>query len=720
MKTLRASADRSSPAVLSENVPSRKEQLALLASSSASEPFDLLVIGGGATGTGVALDAVTRGLRVALVERDDFASGTSSKSTKLVHGGVRYLEKAFLQADLAQLKLVFEALAERATLLRNAPHLAWPLPILMPCYDWWEVPYYWAGLKAYDLVAGTSMLQLSRLVSADEACKMLPALAKKAKDGRTLKAALLYYDGQMDDARLNVALATSAARAGAAVVNHAAVTSLLFSGGSADVSSRSSGSMGKGREGRRVVGAVVRDEVGGGEEVEVFARVVVNATGVFCDRIRQLADPSLLPSVVASSGAHLVLPPVYLGEGEGKLQDKKKNGESRYREGEGERLDRGRGGGDMGMDESGSGSGLDGTGVGLIIPRTSDNRVMFMLPWLGRVVAGTTDGPAQIVDCPLPSQEEIGFILDTLGNYLDVEVHQGDVLSAWSGLRPLVTGHVPSTSPATSASAPSLASEAASTEGVVREHVVFSDASGLVTVTGGKWTTYRSMSEHTVDYAIQAGRLKSYLKASKSQTRGLKLTGGDSLAVANQDGTVAGVAAAKGEALKADESAAMGAAVAAGWDPAVLRHLAQSYGSRAHAVIAIAQAKGLSNRLAPPFPDIEAEVIFAAQNEFCATASDFLCRRSRLAFLDASSARLALPRVVQLLGKELGWSKGRCERERRGALAVISEFGVPAGRRDRYDGEIREGRIEREGDGDDGGRMGVSKKEVAGSVVRSG
>ncbi|CAI5518203.1 unnamed protein product [Closterium sp. Naga37s-1] len=466
---------------LADEVPSRQVQMSALAGSSSARPFDILVIGGGATGAGVALDAAARGLHVAMVERDDFSCGTSSRSTKLVHGGVRYLEKAFLRRDLAQLRLVNEALAERGTLIRNAPHLVWPLPTLTPCYHWWEVPYYWAGLKAYDLIAGKKVLYMSRVVTAAEATGMVPTLAHKARDGRTLKAGVLYYDGQMDDARLNLALATTAARAGAVVLNHASVSAL------------------KTDPTGRVEGAVVKDELTG-KQVDVRAKVVVNATGAYCDSVRRMADPNTPLAVLASSGSHVVLPDFYLGAASGSTS--------------------GAGAG------TASGSGGGGGNVGLLIPRTADGRVMFMLPWLGRVVAGTTDAPSEVVDVPVPTEKEVQFIVDTLSNYLDVDVRKEDVLSVWGGLRPLLRKGLKTKTPAQEGgkSEGGAAGEGkpeeveteegkqtegskADTSNVVREHTVMVEGGTLVTVTGGKWTTYRSMAEDTVNTAIRVGNL---------------------------------------------------------------------------------------------------------------------------------------------------------------------------------------------------------------------
>ncbi|CAI7932068.1 unnamed protein product [Closterium sp. NIES-54] len=625
-----------------------------------ARPFDILVIGGGATGAGVALDAAARGLHVAMVERDDFSCGTSSRSTKLVHGGVRYLEKAFLRRDLAQLRLVNEALAERGTLIRNAPHLVWPLPTLTPCYHWWEVPYYWAGLKAYDLIAGKKVLYMSRVVTAAEATGMVPTLAHKARDGRTLKAGVLYYDGQMDDARLNLALATTAARAGAVVLNHASVSAL------------------KTDPTGRVEGAVVKDELTG-KQVDVRAKVVVNATGAYCDSVRRMADPNTPLAVLASSGSHVVLPDFYLGAASGSTS--------------------GAGAG------TASGSGGGGGNVGLLIPKTADGRVMFMLPWLGRVVAGTTDAPSEVVDVPVPTEKEVQFIVDTLSNYLNVDVRKEDVLSVWGGLRPLLRKGLKTKTPAQEKGEPEGSAagtgkpeeveteEGKQTEGskedtsnVVREHTVMVEGGTLVTVTGGKWTTYRSMAEDTVNTAIRVGNLTAPTTTSNPTPSSTSSSNGSSSALALPPSVTehlpltgaAGFTPALFSQLAQNADVLRVAPdrriLPYRLDSAVVFHLVRSYGTNASKVKEIATTELLAERLAPGFPDIEAEVIFAARNEFCETAADFLCRRSRIAFLDADAAMHALPRVVKLLAKEHGWDSKREKQELEAGAKSVNQF----------------------------------------------
>ncbi|GFZ11222.1 FAD-dependent oxidoreductase family protein [Actinidia rufa] len=609
-------------------VPPRAVQEAALMGASASNPLDVFVVGGGATGCGVALDASTRGLRVGLVEREDFSSGTSSRSTKLIHGGVRYLEKAVFNLDYGQLKLVFHALEERKQVIENAPHLCNALPCMTPCFDWFEVVYYWMGLKLYDLVAGPRLLHLSRYYSAQESVELFPTLARKGKD-RTLKGAVVYYDGQMNDSRLNLGLACTAALAGAAVLNHAEVISFLKDEGS-----------------ERIIGARVRDNLTG-KEFDTYAKVVVNAAGPFCDSVRKMADNDAKSMICPSSGVHIVLPDYYSPEG-----------------------------------------------MGLIVPKTKDGRVVFMLPWLGRTVAGTTDSNTAITMLPEPHEDEIQFILDAICDYLNVKVctfyygipslpvhahliwsrmlstsrlklltipsdilvatfllflmhvRRVDVLSAWSGIRPLATD--PSTK---------------NTESISRDHVVCEDYPGLVTITGGKWTTYRSMAEDAVDAAINSGKLSP---TNKCLTYNLRLIGGD-----GWDPASFTVLAQQYVRMKRSYG---GKVVPGVMDTAAAKHLSHAYGTLAEQVAAIAQNENLGKRLAHGYPFLEAEVAYCARHEYCESAVDFIARRSRLAFLDTDAAGHALPRIIQILAAEHRWDKSRQKQEVKKATEFLETF----------------------------------------------
>lgn len=507
--------------------------------------FDVLVVGGGATGSGIALDAASRGLSVALVERHDLSQGTSSRSTKLVHGGVRYLEQAVKHADRGQFHLVREALRERSILLANAPHLARPLPLLTPIYSALELPYYFTGLKLYDMLAGRANLGASRLLMAGEATRRFPML-KRAR----LKGAVEYHDGQFDDARMNVELALTAAGHGAAVVNYAEVESLLH-------------------DGECLVGAVVRDRAPGsaGRSFEVSARVVINATGPFADTLRLLDDPQTTPLLSVSSGTHVVLP-----------------------------------------------ASFSPPDTGLLIPKTEDGRVLFLLPWQGHTLVGTTDNAAQVSARPEPSADDIEYILRHVRAYFDLPVSESDVLASWTGLRPLVAHE--------KAQADTRGKAPAQTARLSRDHTTITSRSGLITITGGKWTTYRKMAEDAVDLAVEHGGFD----AGPCRTQNLPLVG------------AAGFEPHGAAALRARYSL----------NEDVAAHLHAAYGARAPAVAELAAA-GLGARLAPGHPFIEAEVIHARDVELALCADDVLARRTRLAFLDQRAAEAASGRVAELL-----------------------------------------------------------------------
>ncbi|XP_029936219.1 glycerol-3-phosphate dehydrogenase, mitochondrial isoform X2 [Myripristis murdjan] len=545
-----------------DELPSRQAQLVALRST---QEFDVLIVGGGATGSGCALDAVTRKLKTALVERDDFSSGTSSRSTKLIHGGVRYLQKAIMKLDYEQYRMVKEALRERSNLLAIAPHLSAPLPIMLPVYKWWQLPYYWAGIKIYDLVAGGQCLKSSYVLSKNKALELFPML-KKDK----LVGAIVYYDGQHNDARMNLAIALTAARYGAAIANYTEVVHLL---------KRADPQTGK----ERVCGAHCRDVITG-QEFDVRAKCVINATGPFTDALRKMDDQKNPNICQPSAGVHIVIPGYYSPDN-----------------------------------------------MGLLDPATSDGRVIFFLPWERMTIAGTTDTPTEITQHPIPVEEDINFILTEVRNYLspDVEVRRGDVLAAWSGIRPLVTDP-----------------NSKDTQSICRNHIVSISDSGLVTIAGGKWTTYRSMAEHTLDAAVKAHGLT----ADSSRTVGLMLEGAK------------------------DWSPTMYIRLVQDYGLEVAQHLASTYGGRAYEVAKIAHVTGkrwpiVGKRLVSEFPYIESEVLYAVK-EYACTAIDVVARRTRLGFLNVQAAEEALPRIVELMARELKWSDQKKKEE----LAAAKRF----------------------------------------------
>ena len=491
-----------------------------------SEPFDVAIVGGGATGLGAALESAVRGYRTVLLEAHDFAKGTSSRSTKLVHGGVRYLAQG-------NVGLVREALRERGRLRRNAPHLVGDLGFIVPAYAWWSGPYYGVGLKLYDLLAGRFRLGKSRPLDREAVLAALPTL-----EPEQLKGGILYVDGQFDDSRLAIALALTAADRGAVVLNQIPVVQLL-------------------KEGGQVRGLVARDAESGREHT-IRARVVINATGVFADRIRLLDDPAAVPTVSPSQGIHLVLPASF----------------------------------------------LPGTHA-LMVPRTDDGRVLFVIPWHGRTLVGTTDTPvAEPVEEPRPLEEEVRFLLEHAARYLTVDPRRSDVLAVYAGLRPLVRP-------------PEEGVER--TASLSRDHHVFTSPSGLVTIVGGKWTTYRKMAEDVVDRAAQVGDLP----AVPSRTAALRLHGAPNGATTSELGVPTGTLA--------------------------------SYGADAAAVQALAAADpGLAALLHPRLPYLRAEVVWGARKEMARSVEDVLARRTRALLLDARASAECAPAVAALLARELG------------------------------------------------------------------
>nr|CAD7585486.1 unnamed protein product [Timema genevievae] len=606
-------------------LPTRAEQIKSLETDS----FDVLIIGGGASGAGCALDSVTRGLKTALVEWDDFASGTSSRSTKLIHGGVRYLQKAILGFDIEQYRMVKEALHERANMLQSAPHLSHPLPIMLPVYTYWEIPYFWFGIKMYDLVAGSKTLKNSYYLSKKDALELFPMLR-----GDKLRGAIVYYDGQMDDARMNLAVALTATRHGATVANHVKVLAL-------HKVKEQDGS-------EKLCGARVKDELTGkdeknmhltpnrdsnsdlpisslvhseiellcfltlGKEWDVHCKCVINATGPFTDSIRKMDNSSIKEICCPSSGVHIVLPGYYSPDQ-----------------------------------------------MGLLDPNTSDGRVIFFLPWLRHTIAGTTDLPCEVSHNPKPTEDEIMFILEEVKNYLnpDVEVRRGDVLSAWSGIRPLVSDP-----------------NKENTQSLARNHIVHVSDSKLVTIAGGKWTTYRAMAEHTIDAAIK-GRVE-LMKVEDiyldfillkdlmfSRVSSLKCFSLSCFKACNLE-PVHAKSQTDGMMLEG----------AHGWTPTmyirlvqdfgleteVAKHLANSYGDRAFAVAKLAALTGkrwpiIGKKIHPEFPYIDAEIRYAVR-EYACTVVDVIARRLRLSFLNVQAAHEALPGIIEVMSEELNWS----------------------------------------------------------------
>ncbi|WP_415834907.1 glycerol-3-phosphate dehydrogenase/oxidase [Bordetella bronchialis] len=494
----------------------------LLAQLDSAQPWDVIVIGGGATGLGTAVDAAARGYRTLLVEAADFAKGTSSRATKLVHGGVRYLAQG-------NISLVREALHERGLLGRNAPHVVWPLGFVVPAYGLLDQPFYGIGLKMYDVLAGRLNLRSSRLLSRAQALADAPTLAPEV-GGHRLRGGVLYYDGQFDDARLATALMRTLFDLGGMAVNYMAVTGLNQSNG-------------------RIDGVTVRDMLGGTTFV-LHGKCVVNATGVWVDEIRRMEDRSAMGLVAPSQGVHLTLPRDF----------------------------------------------LPGANA-ILIPKTDDGRVLFVVPWNGHTIVGTTDAPrADLPVEPDASRADVDFILDTAGRYLSRKPTRADVTSVWSGLRPLVKS-----------------SGVGATKTLSREHTILLSDAGLITVTGGKWTTYRRMAQDVMDMAVR----EQLLPYAPCRTQDLPLHG------------AAGAAAGLAPAGTPDAYY--------GSDLPQLRALPG-------ADRILVSASGLS----------EAHVRFAARFELARSVEDVLARRNRALFLDSAAALRAAPDVARILAEELG------------------------------------------------------------------
>ena len=512
---------------------------AMVARIAAGERWDVLIIGGGATGLGIAVDAASRGYRTLLVEQHDFAKGTSSRSTKLVHGGVRYLR----QGNIA---LVLDALRERGLLRQNAPHLVRDLQFVVPNYDWWEAPFYGIGLRVYDMLAGKHGFGKSRHISKEETVERIPTIETEG-----LRGGVIYYDGQFDDARLAINLAQTAADQGAALLNYARLVRFI-------------------KRDELIEGAVVHD-VESGDEYDVQARVVVNATGVFTDSVRHLDEPDAPAMVSPSQGIHFVLDRAFLP---------------------------GR--------------------TAIMVPQTDDGRVLFAIPWHDRAVIGTTDTPVHdAVLEPKPLQEELDYLFKHAARYLSKDPEPADVLSVFAGLRPLVK-----------------AGDGTNTAALSRDHTIMVSPSGLVTVTGGKWTTYRKMAEDGVDHAVMVGQLAE----RDCVTKNLDIHG------AHHNAAEYGVLADYG--TDAPEIQALAAENAAWSQPL-------------HANLTITPA----------------HVVWAARNEMARTVEDVLARRTRSLILDARASVEIAPRVADVLAAELkrdsAWAAAQVDQFRRLAAQYV-------------------------------------------------
>ena len=500
------------------------------------KPWDIIIIGGGASGLGAAVDAASRGYRTLLLEKNDFAKGTSSRSTKLVHGGVRYLQNG-------DISLVIEALKERGIMRKNAPHLVQDLSFVIPSYDWWNSPFYGIGLKIYDMMAGNLGLGPSTLLDRQETIDLIPNVKKKG-----LRGGVIYHDGQFDDARMAISLAQTAENHGASLINYCGVTSLI-------------------KEGDMITGVTAQDEFSV-EEFSISAKVVINATGVFSDQIIQMDQPGSRKLIVPSQGVHIVLDKSFL------------NGPH-----------------------------------AIMVPHTTDGRVLFAVPWNDYVVVGTTDTLIeQTLEEPIALEEEIAFILENAGAYMTTPPTRADVKSVFSGLRPLAA-------PEDNGSA---------TKEISRHHKVTVSTSGLVSILGGKWTTYRKMSEDLINTAQSVGGLPERACISHS----LPIHGYDY----NSD-----------------------------WSNPL--HV---YGTDIEKIHKLDEAGNES--LSDQLHLTKNQISWAVREEMAMTVEDVLARRSRALFLNAEATLALAPKVAQIIAKEAGQDKDWIDQQLKEFNAIAQNY----------------------------------------------
>lgn len=485
------------------------------------EPWDIVVIGGGATGLGIAVDSASRGYKTLLLEQHDFAKGTSSRSTKLVHGGVRYLQ----QGDIS---LVLEALKERGLMIQNAPHLVKNQAFIIPNYEWWDGPFYQVGLKVYDLMSGKLGIGSSKRLSKEETVEHIPTI-----DQNGLKGGVVYYDGQFDDARMALSLAKTAKQYNGVVLNYFEVTGLS-----------------KNDEG--IIKGVKAKDLESGKHYSIDARTVINATGVFADSVKKMDEPNVREMIQPSQGIHLVV-------GKDFLPDK----------------------------------------YAIMVPQTKDGRVMFAVPWHDKVVLGTTDTMIEKPQLePQAQEKEIDFILETAGQYLTKQPTREDVLSVFSGLRPLAKPE----------------GDGKSTKEISRHHKVMISQSGLITIIGGKWTTYRKMAEDTVDNAMLIGALTE----RKCITKNLPIYGYDK----NLDLTT---------------------------DPLAV------YGTEKYQLLEMEEENpDLAEIISETLPLRKSQIIWAVKHEMARTVEDMLARRVRGLFLNSKECLRIAGRVAEIMAGQLG------------------------------------------------------------------
>jgi glycerol-3-phosphate dehydrogenase len=501
--------------------------------SDSGEKWDFIIIGGGATGLGTAIEGASRGYKVLLLEQDDFGKGTSSRSTKLIHGGVRYLQQG-------NISLVLEALKERGILNRNAPHLVKNLPFIVPSYDWWEGPFYGIGLKLYDLLAGKEGFGESKILSREKTLELIPTIETEG-----LRGGVIYHDGQFDDSRLVINMARTAVEQGATVINYVQAAGFIKHQG--------------------IIRGVIARDLENEKEYQIEGRAIINACGVFSDQVRRLDDPQVKDIIAPSQGVHLILDKSFLPGG-----------------------------------------------TAIMIPQTDDGRVLFAIPWHDCVVVGTTDTAVTKISLePVPRQEEINFLLEHTARYLSKDPQRSDILSVFAGLRPLVAQ-----------------GDTKNTSELSRDHTLHISSSGLLTIAGGKWTTFRKMAEDTIDHAIVLGDLPF----NPSATTSLNIHGYHKT-------------------------------------PEIFKELTD-YGSDALEISdLIKEKKAYKEKIHPDRPTRVGEIIWAVRMEMARCVEDFLARRTRNLLLNAKISIEMAPVVAEWMSAELktgrSWRKTQVEHYRK-------------------------------------------------------
>jgi glycerol-3-phosphate dehydrogenase len=504
--------------------------------------FDICIIGGGATGAGCALDAAARGYKVLLLEKKDFGAATSGKSTKLIHGGVRYLEQAVKKLSIEQYRMVRKALKERSTLLKIAPHITRPLQLITPCRTWIEGAYYYIGLKMYDWISGRTNIGGSELLSKKKAIERIPTLKKDH-----LFNAVLYYDGQLDDIRFNLALIQTAQQQGAICLNHTEAVSF------------------EKNEKGRLTYLNIKDKLSG-QEVKVNASIFINATGPFADHIRLMANPLLPKRMMVSRGVHILLPKQMMS-----------------------------------------------SQSALLIPQTRDGRVLFAIPYQKHLLVGTTDDAAQITDNEFgPTKNEVKYLLEYINEYLDVQATEAQVVAGFGGLRPLVMAN------------------SGNTKDLVRDHEVETDnSSGLISILGGKWTTYRLMAKDTLDIAE-----KHLNKQVACTTHNILLAGSQHF----------------------NHTTAINLQQTTGCDHEIVKHLVSKYGDHSADIGKLMEAKPeLKQRLLPGMPYTYAELDYVLDHEMAFTIKDVLARRWGTQLADWKQTRELIPVVGNFMAQKKRW-----------------------------------------------------------------